>query len=179
MCKTFHGGLTDLKYVPKRIKRICRNVGEKHNPCLLEVYRMYIGLVECKAKVSDCFYLRAAKHKFSFEKSPVGIHMLNAILPNMCKEVGILISKLEKKNTQLQQSFITSIVCCLHLRLQCNSKPTTVLISNFLDIFCEPIVKERLPKSYNFSSRLCTRCRSYSLNMLPGSSIQKFFCCLQ
>ena len=35
------------------------------------------------------FYLRPAKHKFSFEKSPVGINMLNAILPNMCKEVGI------------------------------------------------------------------------------------------
>ena len=64
LCKTFHGGgLTDLKYVPKRIKHICHNVGEKHNPCLLEVYRMYIGLVECKAKESDCFYLRPAKHK--------------------------------------------------------------------------------------------------------------------
>ena len=47
LCKTFHGG---LKYVPKRIKHICHNVGEKHNPCLLEVYRMYIGFVECKAK---------------------------------------------------------------------------------------------------------------------------------
>jgi len=87
--QNFHGGLTDLKYVPKRIKHICHNVGEKHNPCLLEVYRMHIGLVECKAKVSDCFYLRAAKHKFSFEKSPVGIHTPNAILSNMCKEVGI------------------------------------------------------------------------------------------
>ena len=89
LCKTFHGGLTDLKYVPKRIKHICHNVGVKHNPCLLEVYRMYIGFVECKAKESDCFYLRAAKHKFSFEKSPVGINTLNAILPNMCKEAGI------------------------------------------------------------------------------------------
>ena len=89
LCKTFHGGLTDLKYVPKRIKHICHNVGEKHNPCLLEVNQMYICLVECKAKESNCFYLRPAKHKFSFEKSPVGINTLNAILPNMCKEVGI------------------------------------------------------------------------------------------
>ena len=42
---------------------------------------MYIGLVECQAKESDCFYLRAAKHKFSFGKSTVGIDTLNAILP--------------------------------------------------------------------------------------------------
>ena len=53
----------------------------KHNLCLLEVYRMFVGLVKCKAKESDCFYLRAAKHKFSFEKSPLRIDMLNAILP--------------------------------------------------------------------------------------------------
>ena len=45
LCKTFHGGLTDLKYVPKRIKHICHNVGGKHNPCLLEVYRMWSGRV--------------------------------------------------------------------------------------------------------------------------------------
>ena len=89
LCKTFHGGLTDLKYAPKRIKHICHNVGEKHNPCLLEVYRMYNGLVQCKAKESDCFYLRAAKHKFSFEKSLVGINTLNAILPNKCKKAEI------------------------------------------------------------------------------------------
>ena len=89
MCKTFHGALTDLKYVPQRIKHICNNLGDKHNPCLLEVYRMYIGIVECKAKESDCFYLRAAKHKFFFEKSPVRINTLSAILPNMCQEAGI------------------------------------------------------------------------------------------
>ena len=71
LCKTFYGGLTDLKYVPKRIELICHNAGKKCNLCLLEVYRMYIGLVECKVKESDGFYLRAAKHKFSFEKSPV------------------------------------------------------------------------------------------------------------
>ena len=41
LCKTFHGGLTDRKYVSKRIKHICQNVGEKQNPRLLEVYRMY------------------------------------------------------------------------------------------------------------------------------------------
>lgn len=47
------------------------------------------GPLRFSAKESDCFYLRAAKHKFSFEKSPVGINTLNAILPNMCKEAGI------------------------------------------------------------------------------------------
>ena len=38
-----------------------------------------------------------------------------------------------------RQSFITSIVSYLHISLQCNSKPTTILISNFLDKFCGPI----------------------------------------
>lgn len=86
-CKTFHGGLNDLKYIPKSIKHICHQNGEKHSPCLVELYQMYIGLVQFKA--SNCFYFRPSKTKLAFENSPVGINTLNAILPNMCKEVGI------------------------------------------------------------------------------------------
>ena len=37
LCKTFHGGITDLKYVPKTIMHICHEVGEKHERCILEM----------------------------------------------------------------------------------------------------------------------------------------------
>lgn len=89
LCKTFHGGLSDLKYIPKSVKHICHDIGEKHEPCLLEIYRLYIGLVEYRAKQIDAFYLRPSKTKLAFEKSAVGINTLNALLPNMCKEVGV------------------------------------------------------------------------------------------
>lgn len=108
LCKSCHGRLTDLKHVPNRIKHICRNVGEKHNLCLLKVYRMYIGLVECKAKESDCFDLRAAKHKFSFEKRPVRINTLNAILPYRAQD-GLLNIKL---TSMPPRGNLCGICCC-------------------------------------------------------------------
>lgn len=61
LCKTFRGGLCDLKYVPKSIKHICHDIRQKHDPCLLEVYRLYIGLVECKAKEIDSFIFGQVK----------------------------------------------------------------------------------------------------------------------
>lgn len=79
MCKTFHRCLCDLKYVTKSIKHIC----------LLAVYQLYIGFVECKSDKIDSFYFRPSKQKLAFEKSPVGINTLNGILPNLCKEVVI------------------------------------------------------------------------------------------
>ena len=102
LCKSFHARLTDLKHVPKGIKHICRNVGEKHNLCLLEVYRMYIGLVECKAKESDCFDLRAA------QKSPVRINTLNAILPYRAHD-GLLNIKL---TPMYPRGNLCGICCC-------------------------------------------------------------------
>ena len=30
-CKTFHGGLCDLKYVPNSVKHICHDIGQKHD----------------------------------------------------------------------------------------------------------------------------------------------------
>lgn len=70
-CKTFHGGLCDLIYVPNSVKHICHDIGQKHDHRLLEVYRLYIGLVECKAKEIDSFCLRPGKQKLVFDKSPV------------------------------------------------------------------------------------------------------------
>ena len=84
MCKTLHGGLPDLKYVPRSIKHFCHDISRQtHDPCLLEVNRSYIGLVECKAEEIDCFYqnLRPSKQKLAFEKNPAGINTLNRILP--------------------------------------------------------------------------------------------------
>ena len=37
LCKTLHGGLGDLKYVPKIIKHISHDIRQKHDPCLLEI----------------------------------------------------------------------------------------------------------------------------------------------
>lgn len=91
MSKTFHGGLKDLKYTPKSIKHICHGIGEVHEPCILEFYQVYIGLVQFKETKIDAFYFRPSKSKLAFEKSVVGVNKLNEILPNMCKEAGIKI----------------------------------------------------------------------------------------
>ena len=39
--KTFVGGLLDLKYEPCVMRHICHSVGEHHEPCLIEYYRLY------------------------------------------------------------------------------------------------------------------------------------------
>jgi hypothetical protein len=85
--KTFHGGLKDLKYEPKSKKHICHDMNGDHDPCILELYRLYIGLIQFKEK--NAFYFRPRRTKFEFEKSVVGINTLNQILPSMCKEAGI------------------------------------------------------------------------------------------
>ena len=50
MSKTYHGGLLDLKYEPRVVKHVCHEVGQKHYPCLVDMYRLYIGLVEIFGK---------------------------------------------------------------------------------------------------------------------------------
>ena len=42
--KTFHGGLTDLKYEPRVVRHIFHQKGEKHETrCLVDIYKLYIG----------------------------------------------------------------------------------------------------------------------------------------
>ena len=82
-CKTFHGGLTDLKYIPKVVKHICNPEGGTHEQCLIEMYKLYISLVETIAKDCNVFYFRPSKSKLSFEKVPVGVNKLNGILPEL------------------------------------------------------------------------------------------------
>ena len=88
-CKTFHGGLTDLKYIPKVGKHICHPLGERHERCLVEMYKLYVGLVQTIGKDCNAFYFRPSKSKLRFEKAPVGINKLNDILPEMCKAAGL------------------------------------------------------------------------------------------
>ena len=54
----------DLEYFSKNIKHICHHVGQKYNPCLLEVYRLYIGLVECFPK--EILFILGQVYKQSF-----------------------------------------------------------------------------------------------------------------
>ena len=51
--KTIHGGLLDLKYEPRVVRHICHSVGEHHERCLIEYYRLYIGLVQICAKEEE------------------------------------------------------------------------------------------------------------------------------
>ena len=88
-CKTFHGGVSDLKHIPRTVKHICHEEGAKHEPCLVEIYHLYIGLVEVFAKNGNAFYYKASKAKFGFEKVPVGINTLNKVLPDLCEAAGV------------------------------------------------------------------------------------------
>ena len=78
-----------MKYIPRTVKHICHEEGVKHEPCLLEIYRLYIGLVEVFVKNSNAFYYKASKAKFGFEKVPVGINTLNEVLPDLCEAAGV------------------------------------------------------------------------------------------
>ena len=88
--KTYHGGICDLKYVPRKVKHVCHSIGEKDEPsrCLVEIYTLYIGLVETHAKAVTAFYFKPSTRRLAFEKVPVGINSLNKILPEMCESAG-------------------------------------------------------------------------------------------
>ena len=84
--KTYHGGLCDLKYV---VKHVCHSFEEKDEPCLLEIFILYI--VETHAKeVTEvtALYFKPSKTKFAFDKVAVGINSLNKSLPKMCEVAG-------------------------------------------------------------------------------------------
>ena len=74
--ETFHGGISDLKYIRRTVNHICHKEGIKHEPCLVEIYRLYIGLLEVFAKNGQAFYYKASKAKFGFEKVSVCINTL-------------------------------------------------------------------------------------------------------
>ena len=61
--KLYHGGLCDLKYVPRVVKHVCHSIEEKHEPCLVEIFRLYVGLVETHAKEVTAFYFKPCSTK--------------------------------------------------------------------------------------------------------------------
>ena len=87
--KTFHGGICDLKYVPRSVTHICHSKGQSHERCLVELYRLYIGLCETFGKDISAFYFKPKLRTLGFYKVPVGINSLNKILPDLCSAVGI------------------------------------------------------------------------------------------
>ena len=74
--------------MPRVVKHVCHSTEEKREPCLVEIFRLYTGLVETHAKKVTAFYFKPSKTKFAFDKVPVGINSLNKILPEMCEAAG-------------------------------------------------------------------------------------------
>ena len=70
------------------VKHVCHSTEEKHELCLMEIFRLYTGLVETHTKKVTAFYFKPLKTKFVFNKVPVGINSLNKILPEMCEAAG-------------------------------------------------------------------------------------------
>ena len=48
--KTYHEGHCDIKYVPRVVTPVGHSNEEKYELCLVEIFRLYIGLVETSAK---------------------------------------------------------------------------------------------------------------------------------
>ena len=73
--QTYHGGLGDVKYLPRVVKHVCHSNEEKHELYLVEIFRLlYIGLVKTGAKEVTAFYFKPSKTKLAFDKVPVGIN---------------------------------------------------------------------------------------------------------
>jgi len=88
VAKTFHGSLTDLKYEPRVVKHVCHPLNEKPESCLIELYRMYIGLVQSISSEVTALYFKPNSKRLAYDKQAVGIKNLNGILSSMCKEAG-------------------------------------------------------------------------------------------
>ena len=82
--------MSDLKYQPRIVRHICHQEGDKHTTrCLVDIYKLYIGLAEINNKNGKAFYYRPDRKELGFHKCPVGVNTLATILPNMCKAAGL------------------------------------------------------------------------------------------
>ena len=88
VAKTFHGSLTDLKYELRVVKHVCHPLNEKYECCLVQLYHMYIGLVQSISREVTAFYFKPNSKRLAYDKQPVGINKLNTMLLSMCKEAG-------------------------------------------------------------------------------------------
>ena len=92
MSKTFHGRLNDLRYTPRNVEHVCHKPEEKHNPCLVSLYKLYVTMVEKLAERKEVFYFRPCRDKtlFKYENSVVGLNTLIAIRPDkLCVMAGL------------------------------------------------------------------------------------------
>ena len=92
MSKTFHGGLNDLKYTPCSVEHVCHKSGEKHEHCLLSLYKLYLSKVDKLAEGKESFHFKPHRDKsvFRYEDSVVGMNTLNSILPEkLCVRAGL------------------------------------------------------------------------------------------
>ena len=89
VCKTYHGGLHDLKKKRKVITHICHKMKEDHDRCLVNMYKMYFELVD-KLSVRDTgFYFQPFDNKFGYKNAVVGVHNLAKIVPKLCEAIGV------------------------------------------------------------------------------------------
>ena len=62
---------------PRDLKHVCHQVGQTHDPCLVDTYHLYIGLVKIFGKgIGVSIFSQMQKNV---------INSLNQILPDMCK----------------------------------------------------------------------------------------------
>ncbi len=90
-CKTFQGGLNDVKNKPRYIEHVCHDIGEVHYPCLVNMYEVYISKVRKLVEKIESFYFRPHRSgTFEYEESAVGLCTLNKILPvKLCEKAGL------------------------------------------------------------------------------------------
>ena len=67
-------------------------MGQLHERYAVEVYKLYIGLVEIEDKDCNAFYFRQSKSKLSFDKVLVRVNKLNEILPEMYKSHSLCVT---------------------------------------------------------------------------------------
>ena len=71
---------------------MCHKSGEKHEHCLLSLYKLYLSKVDKLAEGKESCYFKPHRDKsvFRYENSVVGMNTLNSILPEkLCVRAGL------------------------------------------------------------------------------------------
>lgn len=89
ICKTYHGGLKDLKKKCKVATHICHKSGDDHGRCLVKMYKMYFELVRKLSVSATAFYFQPFESKFGYRNTVVGVHSLAKIVPTLCEAIGV------------------------------------------------------------------------------------------
>ena len=92
--KTYHGGLKDLKHMPRVVKHVCCGENEDvgHFRCLVHCYTKYLESIDALTKEIEAFYFKPSVNGnvIRYQRSPVGVNTLNKILPEkLCGAAGI------------------------------------------------------------------------------------------